>query len=197
MFAIVQGRDQPHYVLAAYYGFEIIAALGWVYALRWLARAFSWANKPLSQTILFAALLIAQAFALFYTAPYFYTYLNPILLASGRTSVFYYGERMEQAAAYLAAKPDSENQTALVYFGRSFSYYYPGKTLLFAPILFDDKAQLIERLHQSDYLVIYTGQEERFPLLQELTPEKTIDLNGEPYVAIYRVVDIPAGFYNE
>ena len=55
MFALVQGRDQPHYVLAAYYGFEFAAALGWVIALRWLARSFAWANKPLAQSVLFAA----------------------------------------------------------------------------------------------------------------------------------------------
>jgi len=197
MFAIVQGRDQPHYVLAAYYGFEFAAALGWVYALRWLAGSFPKLRGPLAQFILFVALLVAQAHPLLYTRPYFYTYLNPILLASGHIPVFHYGERMEAAAAYLASKPDAENQTALVYFGRSFSYYYPGRTLLFKPVLFDDKAQLMENLRQSDYLVIYTGLAERLPLLNELTPEYIIDLNGRPYVEIYRVADIPSSFYNE
>jgi hypothetical protein len=197
MFALVQGRDQPHYILAAYYGFEFAAALGWAYALRWLARSFEWADGSFIQLAMFAVLLIAQAYPLFYTSPYFYTYLNPILLASGETPAFHYGERMEEAAAYLASKPDAENQTALVYFGRSFSYYYPGKTLLFKPVLFDDKAQLIENLNQSDYLVVYTGLEERLPLLNKLRPEYTIDLNGKPYVQIYRVSNIPSSFYNE
>ncbi|MCZ2120972.1 MAG: hypothetical protein LC108_01750 [Anaerolineales bacterium] len=195
MFALVQGRDQPHYVLAAYYGFEFSAALGWVYGLRWLARKFAWANRARTQWLVFAAVLCAQAYPLFLTAPYFFTYLNPLM--SGAPAPFHYGERMEEAAAYLAQKPDAENQTALVYFGRSFSYYYPGKTLLFAPVLFDDKAQLIERLEQSNYLVMYTGLEERLPLLQQLTPEYVIELYGRPYVAIYRVSDIPASFYAE
>ena len=197
MFALVQGRDQPHYVLAAYYGFEFAAALGWVTALRWLARSFAWVNKPLTQSVLFASLLALHAYPLLYTPPYFYTYLNPLLLASENAPVFHYGERMEEAAAYLAEKPDAQNQTALVYFGRSFSYYYPGQTLLFKPVLFDDKIQLIENLRKSEYLVVYTGLEERLPLLKKLTPEHTIDLNGRPYVEIYRVADIPYSFYNE
>lgn len=197
MFSLVKGRDQPHYVLASYYALEVVAALGWVYLLRWLAGTYTSANRPLTQSVFFALLLVAQAYPLFYTAPYFYTYLNPILYASGKPSAFYYGERMEEAAAYLKAKPNAEDQTALVYFGRSFSYYYPGQTLLFKPILFEDKAQLIDNLHASDYLVVYVGLEQRLPLLNELTPEYTIDLQGRPYVQIYRVGDIPASFYNE
>ncbi len=197
MFSIVQGRDQPHYVLAAYYAFEFSAALGWVYALRWLARSFTWANRPVSQAILFGAILIAQAYPLFSTAPYFFTYLNPIMSLSGRPAVFFYGERMEEAAAYLAQQPDAADQTALVYFGRSFSYYYPGNTLLFKPILFEDKAQLIENLQQADYLVIYAGLDERLPLLKELSPQHIINLYGRPYVEIYRVSDIPSSYYGE
>ncbi|MBI3165380.1 MAG: hypothetical protein HYZ24_11920 [Chloroflexi bacterium] len=198
MFALVQGRDQPHYVLASYYGFEFTAAIGWALALRWLARSFAWAKKPLTQAGLFAVLFIGQVFPNFQNAPYFFTYLNPLMTAvSGQPSPFFYGERMEQAAAYLAGKPDAKDQTALVYFGRSFSYYYPGTTLLFKPILFDDKAQLIENLREADYLVMYAGLEGRLPLLKELSPEHVIELYGRPYVEIYRVADIPAGFYGE
>jgi hypothetical protein len=56
---------------------------------------------------------------------------------------------------------------------------------------------LIENLQQSDYLVVYTGLDERLPLLNELTPEHILDLNGRRYVEIYRVSDIPASFFNE
>ena len=195
MFALVQGRDQPHYVLASYYGFEFVAALGWAYALRWLARTFTWASSSLAQTALLAMLLVMQVLGLFYTTPYYYTYLNPIMLATTEVPNFFYGEKMEEAAAYLAEKPDAEHQTALVYFGRSFSYYYPGRTLLFKPVLFDDKTQLIENLQQSDYLVVYTGLDERLPLLKELTPEHVLDLNGRRYIEIYRVSDIPSSFF--
>jgi hypothetical protein len=117
------------------------------------------------------------------------------MLATTKAPQFFYGEKMEEAAAYLAEKPNAENQTALVYFGRSFSYYYPGKTLLFKPVLFDDKTQLIENLQQSDYLVVYDGLDERLPLLKELTPEHVLDLNGRRYIEIYRVSDIPSSFF--
>jgi hypothetical protein len=198
MFSVVQGRDQPHYVLAAYYGFEFAAAIGWVYLLRWLAQIFASLNKPFPQVILFAVVFTFQTLPLLSTSPYYFTYLNPIMSGlAGQPSSFFYGERMEEAAAYLAQKTDAENQTALVYFGRSFSYYYPGETLLFKPVLFDDKAQLIENLQQSDYLVVYTGLEGRLPLLTLLTPEYVVELYGRPYVAIYRVSDIPSGFFNQ
>ena len=184
-------------MLAAYYGFEFSAALGWVYAVRWLARSSDWARKPPAQVIMFAVILGMQAAGLFYTAPYYYTYLNPLMLAKNPAPGFFYGEKMEEAAAYLAEKPDPGKQTVLVYFGRSFSYYYPGKTLLFKPVLFEDKTQLIENLRQADYLVMYSGLHERLPLLKELTPEHVIYLNGRQYVEIYRVSDIPATFYGE
>jgi len=197
MFSVVQGRDQPHYVLAAYYGLEFSSALGWVYGIKRVYGTISSVNGPRTRAGLFAILLTAQAYPLLYTGPYFYTYLNPILLSITAPPVFHYGERMEQAAAYLAGKPDSSQQTALVYFGRSFSYYYPGNTLLFKPIFFDDRTQLIDELRRSDYLVMYSGMQERLPVLQELVPEHVIYLNGMPYVEIYRVSDIPAGFYEE
>ncbi len=197
LFAVAQGRNQPHYVLAAYYGFEFAAALGWVYALRWLARSFAPMQRLPAQATVFSLILIVQVAGLFNTSPYYYTYLNPILLATNEAPRFLYGERMEQAAAYLAGKPDARDLTALVYFGRSFSYYFPGQTLLFKPVLFEDKTQLIENLRQADYLVMYSGLQERLPLLKELTPEHVIDLNGRRYIEIYRVSDIPSDFYNE
>jgi len=197
MFSIARGRNQPHYVLAAYYGIEFAAALGWVYGIRWLARYVNAARKPILQTSVFSLIFLFQGVGLLQAAPYYYTYLNPIFLAEKQPPVFLYGECMEQAAAYLAQKPDASSLTALVYFGRSFSYYFPGRTLLFKPVLFGDKAQLIDNLQQSDYLVFYAGQQERFPLLKELTPEHVIDLNGRQYVEIYPVSDIPANFYSE
>jgi hypothetical protein len=195
MFGVAQGRNQPHYVLAAYYGLEFAAGLGWVLVLNWLASTFASARKQLIQAVLFAVVLGLQAAALFYTFPYYYTYRNPIMTATSNTTEFFYGERMEEAAAYLAAKPYAENLTALVYFGRSFDYYFPGRTLIFKPVMFTDKALLLEDLRESDYLVMYVGLHERFPLLKELTPEKIIDLNGRQYVEIYRVSDIPASFF--
>jgi len=197
MFTLAQGRDQPHYVLAAYYCFEFSAALGWAYALRWLAWKFIWASKPPAQIAAFAIVLIAQVSGLFYTSPYYYTYLNPIMLAAHPAPLFYYGEKMEEAAAYLAEKPNAKDLSALVYFGRSFSYYFPGRTLLFTPVLFGDKPQLIGNLKDSDYLVVYVGLHERLPLLNLITPEHIIYLNSRPYVEIYRVSDIPSNYYSE
>jgi hypothetical protein len=87
--------------------------------------------------------------------------------------------------------------TALVYFGRSFSYYFPGTTVVFKPVMFEDKPLLVEYLQGTDYLVLYSSVSGRLPWLRELTPEKIIDLNGRPYVEIYRVEDIPPGLITD
>jgi hypothetical protein len=39
--------------------------------------------------------------------------------------------------------------------------------------------------------------QERLPVLNEITPEHIIYLNGRQYVEIYRVSDIPSSFYSE
>lgn len=193
MFSLVQGRNQPHYVLAAYYGLEFSAALGWALAVRQVTDSKIWLKNSL-----LAGLLVAQAYPLAFYAPYYFTYLNPIMLAqTNKPDVFFYGEQMEAAAAYLSQKENAKNQTALVYFGRSFSYYYPGQTLLFKPVLFDDKAQLINEIKKSEYLVVYVGLEERLPLLKELTPEHLINLYDKAHVAIYRTAEIPESFFYE
>ncbi len=197
MFGVISGRDQPHYVMVAYVCIETAAALGWVAAIRWLGIKFKILQRSWMQNASICAILAAQIAGLFGFQPYYYTYYNPILnkVYGGNVPRFFYGERMETAAAYLAAKPDSQYLTALVYFGRSFSYYFPGDTLVFKPVYFDDKEQLKDILRHSDYLVLYSGLQERLPVLKEMTPEHVIDLNGRPYVEIYRASDVPSGFY--
>src|SRR5258707_9450782 len=164
LFGIARGRDQPHYLVTAYYGFEFASALGWMFVLRSLANSFVRLRKSWMQIGLFGVLLCLQVAGLFYTYPYYYTYLNPIMAVSNPVPVFFYGERMEAAAAYLTAKPDSADLAALVYFGRTFSYYFPGNTVVFKPVMFEDKTLLIEYLRKADYLVMYTGLHERLPL---------------------------------
>jgi 4-amino-4-deoxy-L-arabinose transferase-like glycosyltransferase len=70
LFAIARGRDQPHYVLTAYYGFEFASALGWVFILRWLAGSRKWIGKPMIKAALFSVVLCLQAGGLIYNHPY-------------------------------------------------------------------------------------------------------------------------------
>jgi hypothetical protein len=187
MFGLIRGRNSPHYVLAAHVCLEVLAALGWVYSVRWLATNFPRVRTGIAQAGLLAAVVAMQASGLSGTGPYYYTYYSPVLqaVAESRLPVFFYGERMERAAAYLDGKPDASQLTALVYFGRSFSYHFRGETLILKPVFFDDREQLLDNLGQSDYLVVYAGLEQRLPMLAEMRPEKVIDLNGREYVNIY------------
>jgi len=197
MFAVISGRDQPHYVLVSYVCFEVIAGLGWVVSLGYLSDKLNSKRPTMILIALLGVVLAFQAAGLLSFRPYYYTYLNPVLTFNNKDQVpvFFYGERMETAAAYLAEKPNAQFMTALVYFGRSFSYYFPGDTLVFKPVFFTDKSQLQDNLRKSDYLVIYSGLHERLPILNEMTPEHVIDLNGRPYLEIYPVSGVPPSFY--
>jgi hypothetical protein len=193
MFGLIRGRNSPHYVLAAHVCIEVVAALGWVYALRWLGSTLPPLRAAPAQVVMLALVLAAQAAGLPATRPYYYTYYNPILRAvtDNRFPLFFYGERMEQAADYLDAKPQAEQLTALVYFGRSFSYHFRGETTVLKPVFFEDREQLLDNLRQADYLVVYTGLEERMPVLAGMQPEEIIYLNDREYVDIYRLADQP------
>jgi len=192
MFGAIQGRNSPHYVLAAHVCLETIAALGWAYALVNLGTR--WPRWSRALPLLLVILLSLQAAGLAGTGPYYYTYYNPLLRAATHNNfpVFFYGEQMEAAAGYLAAKPNAAELTALVYFGRSFSYYFPGETIVVKPVFFEDTNQLLDNLRNSDYLVMYTGLHERLPILDDMRPEKLLYLHDREYVEIYRLADQPA-----
>src|SRR5258706_15185633 len=102
-----------------------------MFVLRSLANSFVRLRKSWMQIGLFGVLLCLQVAGRFYTYPYYYTYLNPIMAVSNPVPVFFYGERMEAAGAYLTVNADLADLAALVYFGGAFSYYFPGKKVRF------------------------------------------------------------------
>ncbi|MCL4268473.1 MAG: glycosyltransferase family 39 protein [Anaerolineales bacterium] len=197
MIGIAQGRNSPHYILSSYFALNVLAGLGWFYAVKWLADRFE--RQSLLYVFLGFVMMFQAGSALAYY-PYYFTYRNPILYAAGwhtDTPEFPYGEGLELAARYLASLPDAEETTALVYYSRGcFSYYYPGESISFRPYYIDgDHAEdLIGNIQASKYLVVYYANQYRLEkyhpylkILETVDPIHVIWLNGYEYVRTYDI----------
>jgi len=214
LFSLAQGRNSAHYILASHVSMDAIAALGWCSLLGWLG--MKWETGISSKACpergrrvkaggaaLLVVLQLASAMAFY---PYYYIYSNPIFeKITGQTSVSGYGEGFEQAAAYLAQKPNARSLKVFAFRGRGpFSYFFPGQTIILNPLFIEEPGMpsMLERLAQTDYLVIddtlgpRTKRTELFAQgLSGVKPEHSIYIKGVSPIRIYRVTDLPPSFY--
>jgi hypothetical protein len=203
MFSIAQGRNAPHYIMTSFVSFDVIAGIGWGWALLWAQSRWQRLASLAISVVALTALTLAQiGFGLPY-APYYFTYKNPL---AREAATFGYGEGLAQAADYLAGKPNPQEIRAYVYNGMgTFSFYFPGETVVLkrAHLVEDDFATITEELRKADYLVLYPITRAKHPetekILGELEgvvmPEEVITINGLEYIQIYRVGDIPESVY--
>ena len=222
LFSLAQGRNSAHYIMVSHVSMDAIAALGWCVFLqrlgmKWETGISSIARPertPLSVSkssrrvkaggaVLIVSLQLMSALAFY---PYYYTYYNPIwTMITGRASASDYGEGFEQAAAYLAQKPNAESLKVFAFRGRGpFSYFFPGETIILNPLFIEDPGMpsMFERLAQADYLVINDALEPRTKRtalfvqgLNSVQPEHDIYINGVSTIHIYRIADLPPVFY--
>ncbi|MCQ3937549.1 MAG: hypothetical protein DPW18_10955 [Chloroflexi bacterium] len=202
MFGIAQGRNHAHYIMNSYVAFDGMAGIGWgTLLLRAQARWRGLSNVYAALAVMVVLVLAQIGFGLPY-APYYFTYKNPF---ASQAATYGYGEGYSEAADYLAQKPNAKELRAYVYNGMgTFSYYFPGETLVFKRVyLFDESFQQIaDEIRSSDYLVLYPivrgkqpETEKVLDVLKDVTPEKVIFINGLEYVYIYHVPDIPESVY--
>jgi len=206
LFSVANGFNYRHYIMTSHVSVSAIAALGWAIWLGWLGMQWETGNRlrvGVGGAVLLIILQLAEA-AAFY--PYYYTYYNPILAAiTGKAPVSNYGEGIEQAAAYLAQKPNAESLKVFAYRGRGpFSFFFPGKTIILNPLFVEEPGMsaMFERLKQSDYVVITDTlglRSARNALfvqnLNSISPEYSIYIKGVAPIRIYRVADLPPSFY--
>ena len=206
LFSVANGFNYRHYIMTSHVSVSAIAALGWAIWLGWLGMQWETGNRlrvGVGGAVLLIILQLAEA-AAFY--PYYYTYYNPILAAiTGKAPVSNYGEGIEQAAAYLAQKPNAESLKVFAYRGRGpFSFFFPGKTIILNPLFVEEPGMsaMFERLKQSDYVVITDTlglRSARNALfvqnLNSVSPEHSIYIKGVAPIRIYRVADLPPSFY--
>jgi 4-amino-4-deoxy-L-arabinose transferase-like glycosyltransferase len=206
LFSLAQGRNSAHYIMASHVSVDAIAALGWCSLLGWLGKKWETGislGVKSASAVLLVSLQLAGALAFY---PYYYTYSNPVwAMVTGQALVSEYGEGFEQAAAYLAQKPNAASLKVLSFRGRGpFSYFFPGQTIILNPLFIEEPrmASFFGRLAQADYLVIndaFGPRTERTALfvseLHDVQPEFSIYIKGVFPIRIYRVADLPPSFY--
>ena len=144
-------------------------------------------------------LLVVQISEVAKEYPYFFTYRNQIISES--VSLNSYCALMDEAGEYLSKKPNAKELTVLSWYGPGcLSFFFSGKTLPLWPKSYWDETN-INKLLTSDYLIITEGTFSRKNLsslligLENETPEKVISFQGNDYVWIYKVDDLPESIF--
>ncbi len=201
LFSVARGRNSAHYIMTSHVSVDMIAALGWGIWFGWLAMHWETAARPAFKVGSVGLILFLQLGSALMFHPYYYTFYNPIMGIAKSD----YGEGFEEAAAYLAQKPEAESLKVLSFRGRGpFSYFFPGEMIILNPLFVEDAGMpsMLERLEQADYLVIsdaFGPRTERTALFMRalvgVEPEKVIEINAVYPIRIYRMADLPSSFY--
>jgi hypothetical protein len=194
LFMTLGAKKFDRYLLPVFPPLDLLAAAGWLAALRWLQERPYPLTHLIAPAILLAALLV-QVISVIGAYPYYLSYYNPLLggtTAAPQVMMVGWGEGLDQVATYLegveAAEPPPV--TIGVWTG-TFSYFYDGPIghSNFAPG--DDSLQAWQ---EADYCVIYINQWQRGRLpaellvyLDKLTPVWTVRLDGLDYAYVYDI----------
>ncbi|MEA3440473.1 MAG: hypothetical protein U9R58_09330 [Chloroflexota bacterium] len=186
------------YLLPIFLPLDLIAGVGWVAAVDWIACRYERLRKPVFQYGAIALLAVFQmAFALPYQ-PYYLNYYNPLLGKADDVPADMFagwGEGLSEAALYLDQNVNKEKEVAIAWYPLAFNWFSQGLGFWAEPIYADaeiSEEQLGEYLHV-DYAVIYINQWQRdmphelMVAIEGLTPEHVIEIDGVEYVRIYRM----------
>jgi hypothetical protein len=101
-------KKYDRYYLPVYLALDLIAAVGWVAAVRWLGERFALLNKKVFQYSMLGVILVPQVLSTLQSAPYYFTYFNPLmggLQKAPQAVTVGWGEGLSEAALYLAGQP--------------------------------------------------------------------------------------------
>jgi 4-amino-4-deoxy-L-arabinose transferase-like glycosyltransferase len=173
----IGAKKGDRYILPAFLMFDACAAY---VASRVIKKPYSWA------AILIFSSLIFQTADIIRLHPYELAYVNPLTKPFLGKRQLGWGEGLDIAAAYLNAKPNSQDLQVATYYASQFEGLFTGSTV---PI------------HQwesesNDYAIVYRAMHGRSEdswesdVLQHFankTPEKVITLGGIEYIWIYNL----------
>lgn len=201
LFSIQRGPKPPHYIVTTYICVDLLAGLGIARLLDLAAQQLHTARTSWLSWGLAAALLALQAASSATAFPYYMSYYNPILEAvqpgiqNPTLENTGYGVGLDQAAAYLATKPNPKDLTVLASNGYGcFSYYFPGHTTPINNFTLSDP-QVVQVLADAQYVVVDYYNQKRINLVSDLEgiqPERTIWINGIDFLRIYPASDFTA-----
>jgi 4-amino-4-deoxy-L-arabinose transferase-like glycosyltransferase len=203
LFSFARGRNAPHYILTSYVFFDLVAGLGFIGGMRWLRGKLKFFDSKAASGAALLIILVLQGAGAIPEYPYYYTYSNPVYdIFRDHNPNGGYGEGLEQAGKYLSQKPDAKDLTVMSWLGYGpFSYYFPGAVNPLPPMDQIDPPT-VEKLRQSDYLVVYdiVQKVEHRPAklmdaLAGIPSETMIEIKGEDYISIYPVSDLPDAFF--
>ena len=193
-FIALGSKKFDRYLLPVFPPLDLVAGIGWVRAVRWLAaRARS---MHVRSAIPHALVLVVavQALGALRTHPYYLSYYNALMGGSEkapRVMMVGWGEGLDEAARYLNARPGAEELRVMSWYpDGSFSYIFNGETVSAAA----EWQQTRDLVFGSDYVVLYIHQWQRqlpfsemLAYFQGRTPEHVIRINGIEYAQIYRM----------
>ncbi len=180
IFMTLGEKKQDRYVLPIYPMLDIVAAGG----LWWLVRA----RQKLVRVGLVAAVLTVNLGLAIWSLPYTFAYYNPLVGGIGiaaRTITIGWGDGLDQAAAYLNAKPNAAQLKAASWYGSTFAPYFKGKTIRYS----DQKGNALA----GNYVIFYVNQRQRhYPddeiwryMNDHYALEKTVQIKGVDYAWIF------------
>ncbi len=183
LFMTTGAKKFDRYLLPVIPTMNVLAALGWMWGLRQIARRSPFNLR--APALLSAFLTITQLALIWPTQPYYLSYYNP-LLGGARTATSIllvgWGEGMEKAAAYLNDKPGAEEFHVNTAHISQLAPFFKGHTSSVSEL----------DLAESDYYVFYwnTIQRRREPeVLNRFygveEPEHIVHVDGIDYVWIY------------
>jgi hypothetical protein len=195
------GKKVDRYLLPALGPLVFVSAHGWLTGTRWVLKRLGWVDAREGVAVAVGLIVGLQVGSAARAFPYYLSYYTPVLGGADRAlDVFTvgWGEGLDQAARYLAAKPGAADLRVASWYRPCLSYFFNGRTLN-VPNATDISQEHLEFLMEADYLVSYVHQRQR-DIPQSLmdglagrVPEFVVEANGIPYATVYDLSAEPDG----
>lgn len=195
IFMSLAAKKFDRYLLPVFMPFDLLAAIGWVAMLAWLAGRVRARWSQVAAPGLLGVALLVQAGLAINTYPYYMSYYNPTMGGADKAEEVMFigwGEGLDEAARYLNQTVDTAQATVASWYERGpFSFFYDGPT------------SSNRYVWEADYAVIYNHQWQRelpsrrmIAYFDTLTPIHSVWLDGINYAGVYDMRDAPPAPYS-